>query len=146
MIKKVYNPYVCEICKSYRRMFKSSMSQTLWIVCENCGTAFRYRDLKELKTGKDKKKWKVIMKKNYYGIEEAAKKINLPVRKLFYLVKLGYVPYRIINDVILFDDEDIEIIKFYLKLRLKRKWFVGLKKRILKFIKRRKKYEMYKKD
>ena len=137
MKKKIYNPYVCELCKSYRRMFKSSRSNYLWIVCENCGECFRYRDIREIKSGNDRKRWRIIMRKRYYGIDEAAMKLGIEVKTLYDWVRKGYVPYRYLNDILLFDDEDIEIIKFYMSLRPKRRWLDGYKKRILQFIKKR---------
>lgn len=77
------------------------------------------------------------MKKQYYGIEEAARKLGIEVKTLYDWVRRGYVPYRYLNDLLLFDDEDLEIIKFYISLRPKRRWLDGYKKRIIQFIKKR---------
>lgn len=77
------------------------------------------------------------MRKRYYGIDEAAMKLGIEVKTLYDWVRKGYVPYRYLNDILLFDDEDIEIIKFYMSLRPKRRWLDGYKKRILQFIKKR---------
>lgn len=104
--------YICKNCGNFVKLkYDKFLGQFLWVQCPQCGL---YKLRKIIVKGGE---LKAMRKYKFYSVNELAKIIDRTPGMVRYWVFRGAIPFYQIGGRVLFRDDDLEDIKWFVEIQ-----------------------------